>query len=190
MAICTDRPGPATALTALVLCLGLAASPAGQSVTGVVPNWSDLETWSRPIPGAREVEHGVGLHVSGPGGTMLLSFSGRLSLRTLRPPASLLVVLAPPLLSNPNVIRKPTLIFVADDGTKEREVIDATASVRVDDPAPGAIVRSATGRVSAPSFLRLTEAKMIAGEVFGAEVAFRPDQMKALQDLAAKLKLK
>jgi hypothetical protein len=69
-------------------------------------------------------------------------------------------------------------------------VIDATASVRVDDPAPGAIVRSATGRVSAPSFLRLTEAKTIAGEVFGAEVAFRPDQMKALQDLAAKLKLK
>src|SRR5690606_5748188 len=103
-----DRPRRWTALGARVSGLGLAASPAGQSVTGVVPNWSDLETWSRPISSTREVEHGLGLHVSGPSGTMLLSFSARLNLRSLRPPTSIFVVLAPPLRSNPNLIRKPT----------------------------------------------------------------------------------
>lgn len=179
--------------TALVATLAVAASlalPRAQSVTGVVPNWSDLETWARASSAARDVEHGLGLHLTGPGGTMLLSFAGRISLRNPAPPSSLLVVMAPPLLSNPNVIRKPTLIFVADDGSKDREAFDVSSSVQVDDPAPGAIVRSATGRLPTKAFLRLTEAKTIKAEVFGTEVIVRPDQLEAMQTLAGKLKLK
>jgi hypothetical protein len=181
--------GHSTLLGTFMLTAVVAAMPQAQSVTGVVPNWTDLETWARPLASAREVEHGLGLHVSGPTGPMMLSFTGRLSLRSATAPASLQVVMAPPVMANPNLIRKPTLVFIADDGAKAREVIDATSSVRVDDPAPGAIVRSATARISADAFRRLTTAETLTAEVFGAEVTIRPDQIKAMQALAAKLRL-
>jgi hypothetical protein len=167
-----------------------AAALRAQSVTGVVPNWGDLETWTRTITSTREVEHGLGLHLSGTGGVMLVSFAGRMDIRTPAAPPSLLVVMAPPLLGNPNIIRAPSLVFVVDDGTDARAVLDATASVRVDDAAPGAIVRSATGRVSAADFARLVKAKTIKATVFGSDSLVRIDQIKALQALADKLKVK
>jgi hypothetical protein len=186
------QPFGRTAFFAVVLGVttALTIGLRSQSVTGVVPNWGDLEAWTRTITSTKEVEHGLGLHLSGTGGVMLVSFAGRVDMRTPTPPASLLVVMAPPLMGNPNIIRVPTMAFVVDDGTTARAVIDATGSVRVDDAAPGAIVRSATGRVSASDFARLAKAKTIKATVFGSESLVRIDQIKAMQALADKLKLK
>ena len=186
------QPFGRTAFLAVVLGVttALTIGLRSQSVTGVVPNWGDLETWTRAITATREAEHGLGLHLNGTGGMMLLSFAGRLDIRTPTPPPSLHVVMAPPLMGNPNIVRAPTLVFIADDGTDARAVIDATGSVRVDDAAPGAIVRSATGRVTASDFARLAKAKTIKATVFGSESLVRIDQIKAMQALADKLKLK
>lgn len=177
------------ALTTLTAMTCLPAAPRAQSVTGVTPNWGDLQPFTRSITASREVEHGLGLHLSGPEGIMMVSFAGRLSLRTLAAPTGLTVVMAPPVMSNPNLIRKPTLVFLADDKTDDREVIDASGSVRVDDPAPGATVRSALGRIGAADFVRLTKAKTLTAEVFGSMTTVRPDQIQAMKALAEKLKL-
>ena len=177
------------ALAALVAATGLPAAPHAQSVTGVIPNWGDLQPLTRAITATREVEHGLGLHFSGPEGVMMVSFAGRVSLRTLAPPTSLTVVMAPPIMSNPNLLRKPTLVFLADDKTDDRKLIDASGSVRVDDPAPGATVRSAMGRIGAAEFVRLTKAKTLTAEVFGSMTTVRPDQIQAMKALAEKLKL-
>lgn len=181
-----------TAMVAALLgvTMGVTLGIRAQSVTGVVPNWRDLETWTRAITSTKEVEHGLGLHLSGTGGTMLVSFAGRMEIRTPVPPTSLSVVMAPPLMGNPNIVRVPSLVFIVDDGTEARAVIDATGSVRVDDAAPGAIVRSASGRVTASDFARLAKAKTIKAMVFGSEGLVRIDQIKAMQALAEKLKLK
>ncbi len=180
-------------LAVLAAAIGLAVSmPASfraQSVTGVVPNWRDMETWTRAITSTREVEHGLGLHVSGTGGTMLVSFAGRMDVRTPAAPSALQIVMAPPLMGNPNLVRRPNLIFVVDEGTEDRAVIDLSETVRVDDASPGAIVRSATARVSAANFVRLAKAKTIKGTIFGSESLMRLDQIKGLQALAEKLKM-
>ncbi len=185
----TSRIGRFLALAALAAVTGLPATPHAQSVTGVTPNWGDLQPFTRAVTATREVEHGLGLHFSGPDGIMMVSFAGRLSLRTLAPPTGLTVVMAPPVMANPNLIRKPTLIFLADDTTDAREVIDASGSVRVDDPAPGATVRSALGRIGAADFVRLTKAKTLTAEVFGSMTTVRPEQIQAMKALAEKLKL-
>jgi hypothetical protein len=179
----------------LTLCAVLAATsvPLGlgaQSVTGVVPNWGDLETWARAIASTREVEHGLGLQLSGTGGVMLLSFSARLDARSPAAPAALQVVMAPPLMGNPNLVRTPSLVFLLDEGTEDRALIDATGSVRVDDAAPGAIVRSATGRLTAGDFARLAKAKTVKATVFGSQSLVRIDQLKAIQALATRLLIK
>ncbi len=177
-------------IAALVACAaGAAAGLRAQSVTGVVPKWADLETWARTIDATKEIEHGLGLQLSGTGGTMMLSFSGRLSTRTLAPPASILAVAAPPILANPNVIRTASLRFIADDGTDARAVIDVTSGLRVDDPAPGAVVRSATVQMPAADFARLAKAKTLKVTIFGSDSLVRIDQIKAMQTLAGRLKL-
>ncbi len=181
--------GPVLALAAIAAVTSLPAVPRAQSVTGVSPNWGDLQPFTRSITASREVEHGLGLHFSGPDGVMMVSFAGRLSLRTMAAPASLSVVMAPPVMTNPNLIRKPTLVFVADDKTGDREVVDASGSVRVDDPAPGATVRSATGRIGAGDFVRLSKAKTLTAEVFGSMTTVRPEQIEAMKALADKLRL-
>jgi hypothetical protein len=190
----TGRTRPLHRLAVLTALLAATAGPSldlgAQSVTGVVPNWRDLEQWTRAITSTREVEHGLGLQLSGTGGVMLVSFTGRVDARTSAPPTSIQVVMAPPIMGNPNLIRTPSLAFIADDGTDQRALIDATSSVRVDDASPGATVRSAGGRLSASDFARLAKAKTIKARVFGSESLVRIDQIKAMEQLAAKLKLK
>ena len=177
-------------IAALAACAaGAAADPRAQSVTGVVPKWADLETWARPIAATSEVEHGLGLQFGGTGGMMMLSFSGRISTRTSAPPTSIGAVVAPPVLANPNVIRKASLTFIADDGTDLRAVIDVSSSLRVDDPAPGAVIRSASVQIPAADFARLTKAKTLKVTVFGSDSLVRIDQIKAMQSLADKLKV-
>jgi hypothetical protein len=56
--------GHSTLLATFMLTAVVAAMPQAQSVTGIVPSWTDLETWARPLASAREVEHGLGLHLS------------------------------------------------------------------------------------------------------------------------------
>ena len=177
-------------LCAVLAATSMSLAVGAQSVTGVVPNWGDMETWTRAIASTREVEHGLGLHVSGTGGVMLLSFSSRVEVRAPTAPSAVQVVMAPPLMGNPNLVRTPSLVFLIDDGIETRAVIDATGSVRVDDASPGAIVRSATGRVSASEFGRIAKAKTVKATVFGSDSLLRLDQIKALQALATKLQIK
>jgi len=186
----TGRIRQFTVCVALLAATSLSHGLLAQSVTGMVPNWRDLETWTRAITSTREVEHGLGLHLAGTGGVMLVSFSGRLDVRSPVAPSSVQVVMAPPLMGNPNLVRMPSLIFRVDEGTEDRTEIDATRSVRVDDAAPGAIVRSGTGRISASELARLAKAKTVKATVFGSESLVRIDQLKALQGLAAKLLIK
>jgi hypothetical protein len=181
---------PAAVVTVAGLGLASAGGIFAQSSTGVMPNWSDLETWSRLVPGTRENELGLGLQLSGTAGPMLLSFSGRLDTRSPTvPPKEVAVIIAPGLMANPNALRTPTLRFTLDEGLKTASSIDATSGLRVDDPAPGAIIHSAATSLRAAEFIKLCTVQTLKANVFGFDVQFRADQIKGMRALAERLHL-
>lgn len=189
MTILSAARRPLLGLLLMTIALPRPAATA-QSATGVSPNWRDLELWTRTISATREVEHALGLQLAGSSGTILLSFAGRIDPRGPAPqPRQIDVVVAPALFSNPNAVRPVTLRLTADQGTPLAFSVDLTSNLRSDDPAPGAVVRSAVASMRAADFDRLADAKVLEGSSFGSDFVFRADQIRAMRDLADRLKL-
>ena len=180
-------------LPVMVLAACLAARPArtdAQTVTGLFANWADLETWTHYLESSKENELGLGLQVNGPGGTMLIAFLGRLDTREpLKPPADVGVQVAASERANPNTLRSSTLTFVLDDKGEHPGVLDFSASLLVDNPAPGAAANNGITHIPVKDFLRLASAVTLHATILGFDVDFRADQIRAMRALAAKLHL-
>ena len=171
----------------------LTSSSLAQSLTGLRPSWSDLETWNRRGSDSREAEVGLGLHLSGSGGTMLLSFAATLNSRTPNaPPSELLITVGAPFNSNPNTVRSGVLRFAVEiedlvKKTSQRTTIDLSSRLTLDNPAPGAVPETGTARMSIAQFTDLAKARTAVAQVIGVDVAFRPDQLKAVQAFAERI---
>jgi len=179
-------------MCAFVVC-GLLAGAVGvdaarpQILAGVQPNWKDLETWSHLDQTSRQTELGLGLQ---PIGGAVIAFLGQLSLSDpMHPPSSLRMHIAPAFMTNPNVLRSATLVFTIDPGSENREVIDLSSSLVADDMTAGGIIQNAIGPIRASDFLRLARAERLTANILGFDVAFRPDQIRAMQDFAERLHL-
>jgi hypothetical protein len=175
------------AVTALLL-VGPHVHARGQILAGVQANWKDLETWSRAEPSTRQTELGLGLH---PIGGAVVAFLGRLSVTDpSRPPSELRIHVAPAYMTNPNVLRTATLIFLADAGEERQRRIDVSAGLIADDATAGGIIQNAIGPIRAADFVRLTQAERLTANVLGFDVTFRPDQIRAMQEFAKRLSLR
>jgi hypothetical protein len=171
----------------------LANEPLVQNLTGLRPSWGDLETWNRPGSDNRTTEVGLGLHLSGSGGTMLLSFAATLNSRTPKaPPSELNITVGAPFNSNPNTVRSGVLGFVVEiedliKKTSEKKTIDLSSRLTLDNPAPGAVPENGTARMSIAQFTDLAKARTAVARVIGVDVSFRPDQLKAVQAFAERI---
>ena len=174
-------------LSAAAFTATLASDSLAQNLTGLRPSWADLETWNRRGSDTRETEVGLGLHLSGSGGTMLLSFAATLNSRTPNvPPSELQLTVGAPFNSNPNTVRSGVLGFVVEiedlvKQTSEKKTIDLSSRLTLDNPAPGAVPENGTARMTIAQFTDLVKAKTVAARVIGVNVVFRPDQLKAVQ---------
>ena len=182
----------AAALLIIAVAGVLAARPAAihaQTATGLVANWKDLEAWTHYLDASKENELGLGLHVTGPGGTMLMAFLGRLDTREgARPPSDVGVQVAASERVNPNTLRSATLIFVADDGAEHHRMFDLSPTL-VDNPAPGAAPNNGVTRLPAKDYMVLASAVTLHATILGFDVDFRADQIRAMRALAARLHL-
>lgn len=156
---------------------------ASQIEAGALASWGDLSSWSRPAAGVEgRTEHGLGLVLSGGSGQMRLAFfvvrADREPARS-RPIETVGLRAAAGARVNPNLIRRPTLMLTFGDPGADPETLDLSESMTVDNPAPGAPVASGVGSMAAADFLRMIAAEEISGEIFGASVTFRADQVDA-----------
>ena len=172
-AICAHTPG------------GAAAAPAdGQA--GYLADWADRSTWRRRDKNTGRVEVGLGLVLNGSAGAMRLAFyvsePSPIAPAGLRP-IGFRVAAGPRL--NPGLLRSPTLTFTATvgvRGAKPRQVvIDASSTMTVDNPAPGAPVTSGTGTLPQGAIHTLADATALSGAILGVPVQFRDDQRAAIR---------
>ena len=178
------------ALASSVVAACVAASVAHAQTPAVVATWGDLESWTRAVV-ASETESGLGLHLAGGGGTALVAFAGRVGADpTAGPPGDVEIQVAIAPRANPNAIRTATLIFVVDADGDHRVVLDLSAALRVDGPAPGAAVTSGIARLPSGDFVRMATAGTLRATVLGFDVEFRRDQIDALRTLAGQLRLR
>jgi hypothetical protein len=187
------RPLPrawACLLLAATVCGGLGvaarASEPADPQAGYLADWADRSTWRRRDKATGKVEVGLGLVLNGSAGAMRLAFYVEdptpivpAGLRPVR-----FRVAAGPRL-NPGILRTPTLTFtavVSIDGAKPRPVtIDASSTMTVDNPAPGAPVTSATGTLPQGAIQALADASALSGSILGVPVSFRDDQRGAIR---------
>ena len=163
---------------------------AAQGLTGVQANWHDLETWSHYLEDTKQSELGLGLQPGGPAGSMLIAFLGRLSTRTPQAAASeVRIQVAANALSNPNLIRRATLTFLADAATDDRTPFDLSSRLIVDDPTPGGNVQNGIATMSPADFVRLGQSKTLTGNIFGFDVVFAREQIVAMKMFADTLHL-
>jgi hypothetical protein len=171
---------------AMVLGAAMAAS-AAQGLTGLRAEWGDLETWSHPVAGSRETELGLGLQVNGPNGLAFVAFLARVDPQNpSKSPAEVSVQVGAGQRVNPNLIRRPSLAFVADARAAKPVSIDLSSSLIVDNMGPGAVIENGVARMRAADVGRAAKAVTLSGNVFGFDISFRPDQIKALLDFAVR----
>jgi hypothetical protein len=152
--------------------------------------WSDLESWSRYDESARENELGLGLQVAGPSGMTLVAFTGRLPIRTpVVPPREVGVQIAVGKFTNPNQVRRPTLMFVADPGTDDVVRFDLSDRLNVDDPTPGGGVENGTAMMRVSDFVRIASSTKLAADILGFEATFRADQIIAIRQFGQRLRV-
>jgi hypothetical protein len=182
--------GALAGLGTLAALHAAAMPPTRQVPAQLRANWQDLETWSHYLDSSRQDELGLGLQLTGSGGTALVAFLGRLDVRAPRqPPRQLTVQAGMGERANPNFVRTPVLTFVLDSALDTRAVIDLTPGVRVDNPAPGARFDNALAPLRPADLVRMTEARTIDANVFGVRVSFRPDQIQALAAFSERVHL-
>jgi hypothetical protein len=154
------------------------------------PAWQDLDTWSRELTSSHETELGVGLHLTGEGGTVLVAAIGRLDRQAPnRPPDDVTLQIAIPDTVSPYRIRRRQLSLAVNEGLEDFAVIDLTARLAVDDPSPGAHIQNGRASMSARDFLKVVSARTITANVFGSVARLRPDQIAALSGFATRLHL-
>jgi hypothetical protein len=161
-----------------------------QGLAGLQANWKDLETWSHAMPDAGETELGLGLQPPGSSG-VLMAFLGTRDLRNPRKaPATVRVQVATSPVASSTLVRRPTLVFIADPGTERRVALDLTPLLTVDDPTPGGNIQNGVASMPAADFVRLANARAVAASVFGFDVTLRADQIEAMHAFAARLGLR
>ena len=190
-------------LTVAVLLFALPLALAGRPVmpvtaappqiaAGVFANWGDGETWSRYLDLSDETDIGLGLHPTGRGGTMLISFSARWHSRIVSgQPQAIYVQVAAPALINPNVVRLPNLVFNVDAKTDRAVQMDFSPRLAVDRPgpiAPGAeVVTSGIAKMDLAELSRLGRATVITATILSVDVEFSAKQRQALKAYAQKV---
>jgi hypothetical protein len=167
-------------------------APAAQIAAGVFANWGDGETWSRYLDLSDETDIGLGLHPSGKGGTMLISFSARWHSRIVSgQPQAISVQVAAPALINPNTVRLPNLVFSVDSKTDRFVVMDFSSRLAVDRPgpiAPGAeVVTSGVAKMELAELSRLGRATALTATILSVDVEFSAKQRQALKTYAQKV---
>ena len=181
-----------TLLPSRVDLISSQSGPPGQMVPpqamNLYANWKDGETWSRYIEATRESEIGLGLHPTGPSGTMLLAFFARWDGRTAKgAPKEIFAQAAIPPLLNPTVLRTASLSFVVNPGKKEMAVFDISGRLLVNDNSPGGIVSSGVGRVEPKEMAAIAQATALTGNVFNIEVEFSQAQRQAIRTFGQKI---
>jgi hypothetical protein len=180
------------AIVGAALILGVTSVGAGadQRLAMMRAEWGDLETWTHYIQDSRQNELGLGLQVAGPTGTSFLAFTGRLAVRSpTQPPREIGVQIAAGKLSNPNVVRRPSLVFVADGGEKNAFRLDLSERLNVDDPTPGGSAENGVALMRPADFVRLSSATTLTADVLGFEAELRDDQIRAMHAFAERLHL-
>jgi hypothetical protein len=153
---------------------------------GYLADWADRATWRRRDKTTGKVEVGLGLVLNGSAGAMRLAFyvddPTPIMPVGLRP-VGFRVAAGPRL--NPGILRTPTLTFtavVSVNGAKPRPItIDASATMTVDNPAPGAPVTSGTGMLPQGAIHAIADASALSGSILGVPVSFRDDQRAAIR---------
>ena len=180
MGAIVNRLLAATVVTAACLWAAGAASRVGQGAE-MRADWRDLETWSRQVGGG-QTERGLGLHLSGPSGRVMMAFVTRSTGRSA-PAGDVTVQVTTGPLGNPNRVQTATLFFRGADEQGRTFTLDLSARLTVDNPAPGAQVTSGVARMRAAEFVRLSRATRATATALGLEVAIRADQLKAMRAL-------
>lgn len=166
--------------------------------------WGDLDTWARFVSATDETEVGIGLKTAGAKTTMLIAFSARLKGSTpSQAPSDVFVHASAGVNANAGNVRNKTLKFVLTPASASAQrpvrtatngssaaVIDLSSRLGADDEAPGARVNFATARITAAEFLRIARSEQPTATVLGVDVAFRPDQLRALRGFANRIFLK
>ncbi|HUL72148.1 MAG TPA: hypothetical protein VLT86_03555 [Vicinamibacterales bacterium] len=171
-------------LVIVAFALGLAGGRVGarQISAGMLSTMKDLDTWTTYHDDTRQTERGLGVVVSGKGGTMRMSFVAMLEGRFPKTaPRSIRVQASADPLANPNTLRTPTLTLFVDAKAEKPFVLDLGSRMTVDNPAAGAMVLDSVAQITAEEFARVAWAESIRANVFMVDVEFRPDQLKALQ---------
>jgi hypothetical protein len=162
----------------------------GQVSAGILSNTKDLETWTRYFDDTRETEMGLSLVPQGAGETLRLTFSARLPGRMPVDPAKeVLVHVSVGPKASPNVLRTPSLSFLADPGKPDQARIDLSARTRSDNPAPGAMINDLLALLRPEEFVRLARAENLRVQAFGFDLPLRPDQIQALRAFAKRVRL-
>ena len=170
-----SRRGPGAVVA--IATLWLATSSVGGQGTEMRASWRDLETWSQPAGGGR-TERGLGLHLSGSSGTVMVAFVARAGGQ-----GDVTVQISTGPLVNPNRMQTATLVFRGTDDQRRQFELDLSSRLTVDNPAPGAQVTSGMARMRAAEFARLAGATGVTAAVLGLDVAVRPDQLEAMRAL-------
>lgn len=179
----------ARAVVAVALCR-VGCTTHAQGTPRLRAAWADLETWSRRLDASQENEIGVGFQLEGERGTVLLAVTSRTAgQQPDQPPDELTLQAAISDRASPNVVPRPALSLLVDDGAGRHETIDLTPKLAVDNPVPGARIRNGLATISAAEFLKLAGARTLSANVFGFVVGFRTDQVAALSAFATRVHL-
>jgi hypothetical protein len=167
--------------------------------------WGDLDTWSRYVPATDETEVGIGLKTAGADTTMLVAFSARMKgASPSQAPSEVFVHASAGVNANAGNVRNKTLKFVlasAPAGAGGQRpvraangpsapVIDLSSRLGADNESPGARVNFATAKLAPAEFLRIVKSGQPTATVLGVDVAFRPDQLRALRAFANRIFLR
>ncbi len=169
-----------------------AAAPGRQMTAPPMGTSKDLETWTRDVGEVPDIEHGLGLHLSGDF-TMLVTFAGTRLRRDPRAPVKEIVVIAKPGAAlDPGRVLSPTLMFVATGKDKKPATVNMADRVTTYPPGPFVttpISLSARAALTPEEFLKLADATDLRANMLGMGVTFRPDQIKALRALGERIGL-
>ena len=170
------------AAAALVVMTAPAVAWSPQVPAGPVGLFKDLDTWSRYSDDTQMTDRGVGLVVPGATAPLLVSFNARQRGRNpTEAPREIAVQVARTADVNPMALPSFTLTLTIDAGTPSHAVFDLTSRVNVDNPTPGAAPMIIVATMVPAEFRRLASATTLRGNLFGTDVAFKPEQIKALK---------
>lgn len=155
---------------------------------GLLAVWSDGEIRSQTIAATRETEMFLGLLPSGRHGTVTLVLSARLPRNPQgEPPGALQVRAAVGPRVNPNVIRKPVLMFVLDAGSKQAITLDLSDRLRGREIEPGTAIDNAIATISLVEFIQLLRAESVTGQILGLDFSLTSMQRQALREFGDRI---